>query len=192
MFARGHGSTNFTGVPHLRWSGKWRRVAFHQYDGSDWAPLDDYTTSPSVFGESGEADSLAIGAIAAWFGGLAGDEVFVGTGEFNPAYDAYFGVGIRHLASGTWTLEANNLARHSISSIVIDPDDPVPTHLFAATNGGVFRRPLAALTRIGPRSPARGSPTPMAASLTLSWPVPAHGSHSPYSAHSDCRIRERG
>ncbi len=112
--------------------------------GSDWAPLDDYTTSPSVFGGSGEADSLAIGAIAVRFGGLGGDEVFVGTGEFNPAYDAYFGVGIRHLASGTWALEATNLAQHSISSIVIDPNDPVPTHVFAATNAGIFRRPLAA------------------------------------------------
>jgi hypothetical protein len=112
--------------------------------GSDWAPLDDYTTSPTVFGGSGEADSLAIGAITVRFGGVGGDEVFVGTGEFNPAYDAYFGVGIRHLASGTWSLEATNLAQHSMSSIVIDPDDPVPTHVFAATNGGIFRRPLAA------------------------------------------------
>lgn len=109
--------------------------------GSDWAPLDDYTTSPSVFGGSGEADSLAIGAIAVRFGSPGGDEVFVGTGEFNPAYDAYFGVGIRHLASGTWTLEAANLAEQSISAIVIDPDDPVPAHIFAATSSGIFRRP---------------------------------------------------
>jgi len=109
--------------------------------GSDWAPLDDYTTSPSVFGGSGEADSLAIGAIAVRFGGPGGDGVFVGTGEFNPAYDAYFGIGIRHLVSGTWALEATNLAEHSISAIVIDPDDAVPTHVFAATNAGIFRRP---------------------------------------------------
>lgn len=109
--------------------------------GSDWTPLDDYTTSPSVFGGAGDADSLAIGAITVRFGGPSGDEVLVGTGEFNPAYDAYFGVGIRHLASGTWTLEATNLAEHSISAIVIDPDDPVPTHVFAATNSGIFRRP---------------------------------------------------
>jgi hypothetical protein len=92
-------------------------------DGTDWGQLDDYTTSPSVFAGAGEADSLAIGTIAVRFGGPSGHEVIVGTGEFNPAYDAYFGVGIRHLASDTWTLEATNLAERSISAIVIDPDD---------------------------------------------------------------------
>lgn len=112
--------------------------------GSDWAPLDDYTTSPTVFGGSGEADSLTIGAIVVRFGGAGGDEIFVGTGEFNPAYDSYFGVGIRHLASGTWTLEATNLAGHRVSEIVIDPDDPTPTHVYAATDIGLFRRPTTA------------------------------------------------
>lgn len=118
-------------------------VWFSSNGGSDWSPLDDYTMSPSVFAGSGEADSLAIGAIAVRFSAGA-DEVFVGTGEFNPSYDAYFGVGIRHLVSGTWTLEATNLGQHSISSIVIDPDDPTPTHVLAATNAGIFRRPLMA------------------------------------------------
>jgi len=112
-------------------------VWFSANGGSDWSPLDDYTTSPSVFAGSGDADSLAIGAIAVRFGAGA-DEVFVGTGEFNPAYDAYFGVGIRHLASGAWTLEATNLGQHSISSIVIDPNDPTPTHVLAATNAGII------------------------------------------------------
>jgi hypothetical protein len=69
------------------------------------------------------------------------DEVYVGTGEANGNYDAYFGIGIRHLVGGTWSLEATNLAGRRIYAIVIDPTDP--TQVFAATTAGLVRRPTS-------------------------------------------------
>jgi len=111
--------------------------------GATWSPLDDYNTSPTVFGGSAEADSLAVGAIAVSFGGSSGDDVFVGTGEPNSSYDSYFGIGIRHLSGGTWTLEGSNLADAGIYNIVIDPNDVTPTHVFAATTQGLFQRPAS-------------------------------------------------
>jgi hypothetical protein len=111
--------------------------------GANWSPLDDYFTSPTIFGGAPEADSLAIGALAVRFGGSSGDEVFVGTGDPNSSYDAYFGVGIQHLFAGTWTLEATNLADTGIYNIVIDPDDVVTTNVWAATQNGIYRRPTS-------------------------------------------------
>jgi len=89
--------------------------------GATWNPMDDYNTSPTVFGGAAEADSLAVGAIAVSFGTPTGDDVFVGTGEADESYDSYNGIGIRHLSSGTWTLEATNLAESSVFALVIDP-----------------------------------------------------------------------
>lgn len=109
--------------------------------GASWTPMDDYTTSPTVFGGSAEADSLATGALAVKFG--PSDEVFIGTGEADQSYDSYDGVGIRHLSGGFWTLEASNLADSAVFEIVIDPDDPVPTHVFAATLSGIYSRPTS-------------------------------------------------
>ncbi|MDB5354914.1 MAG: hypothetical protein JWN24_1367 [Phycisphaerales bacterium] len=115
--------------------------------GTIWAPLDDYSVSPSSITGATEADSLAVGAIAVRFGAaVATDLVYVGTGEANSNFDAYFGVGIKRSASGgaagTWTLEATNLAGRGVFKIVIDPDDP--TKVFAATTAGLFQRPAAA------------------------------------------------
>jgi hypothetical protein len=109
--------------------------------GAHWTALDDYFSSPTVFGGAREADSLAIGALAVRFAGLGGDEVFVGTGDPNSSYDAYFGVGIQHLYGGVWTLEATNLANAGIFNIVIDPDDVTTTNVWAATQRGLYRRP---------------------------------------------------
>lgn len=110
--------------------------------GATWSPLDDYVVSPSLFGTSAEADSLAVGALAVRFGSSAlGDEIYVGTGEANGNYDAYFGIGIRHLNGGSWSLEASNLASHSIYRVVIDPN--TTSRVFAATTGGLYQRPIA-------------------------------------------------
>jgi hypothetical protein len=110
--------------------------------GAGWSPLDDYVVSPSLFGGAAAADSLAVGALAVRFGASAiADEVYVGTGEPNGNYDAYFGIGIRHLVAGSWSLEATNLASRGIYAIVIDPDDP--TRVLAATTAGIFRRPTS-------------------------------------------------
>jgi hypothetical protein len=111
--------------------------------GAIWTPLDDYFTSPTDFGGVDEADSLAIGALLVRFGGSSGDEVFVGTGDPDFSYDAYFGVGIRHLVGSTWTLEATNLTDVGIYNIVIDPDDVVTTNVWAATQTGIYRRPTS-------------------------------------------------
>ena len=121
-------------------------VWFTSGGGTTWAPLDDYSVSPSLITGSTEADSLAVGAIAVRFGATAAtDLVYVGTGEANLNADAYFGVGIKRSdsggAPGTWTLEATNLAGLGIYKIVIDPDDP--TRVFAATTAGLFQRPAA-------------------------------------------------
>ena len=111
--------------------------------GAVWNALDDYFTSPTDFGGADEADSLAIGALLVRFGGSSGDEVFVGTGDPNSSYDAYFGVGIQHLVGGAWTLEATNLTDVGIYNIVIDPDDVVTTNVWAATQSGIYRRPTS-------------------------------------------------
>ncbi len=112
--------------------------------GATWAPLDDYSVSPSPISGSTEADSLAVGAIAVRFGASAAtDLVYVGTGEANSNFDAYVGVGIKRSdsggAPGTWTLEGTNLAGLGVFKIVIDPDDL--TKVFAATTAGLFQRP---------------------------------------------------
>ncbi len=122
-------------------------VWFTSDGGTTWMPLDDYSVSPSLITGSTEADSLAVGAIAVRFGATAAtDLVYVGTGEANNNFDAYFGVGIKRSdsggAPGTWTLEATNLAGRGVFKIVIDPDDP--TKVFAATTAGLFQRPAAA------------------------------------------------
>jgi hypothetical protein len=109
--------------------------------GATWNPLDDYNTSPTVFGGSNEADSLAVGAIAVSFGTPTGDDVFVGTGEADGSYDSCDGIGIRHLSGGTWALEATNLAENAVFSIVIDPDEVTPTTVFATTPIGIYQRP---------------------------------------------------
>jgi len=109
--------------------------------GGSWAPLNDYITSPTTTIGS-EDDALAVGALAVKFA-PSGDDVFVGTGENAGNYDAYFGIGIRHFSGGAWTLEATNLADAGIYEIVIDPDDTTPTHVFAATTKGLFRRPTS-------------------------------------------------
>lgn len=113
--------------------------------GATWAPLDDYIVSPG--GASlVEADALSVGALAARFGVTpATDELYVGTGEANQNFDAYFGIGVRHStgggAPGTWTLEATNLAGIAISDLTIDPDDP--TLVLVATGRGIYRRPTS-------------------------------------------------
>ncbi|MGE5180730.1 MAG: hypothetical protein ACM31C_01645 [Acidobacteriota bacterium] len=110
--------------------------------GASWSPLDDYIVSPSLSGGAAEADSLSVGAIAVRFGTSAiSDEVYVGTGEANGNYDAYFGIGIRHLVAGSWSLEATNLAGRGIYAITIDPD--VPATVLAATTAGIYRRPTS-------------------------------------------------
>jgi len=117
-------------------------VWFSSDGGASWAPLDDYTVSPSLYGGAAEADSLSIGALGVRFGASAiADEIYVGTGEPNHNYDAYLGIGIRHLVAGTWTLEATNLASRGIHAIVIDPNDS--THVLAATTSGLYRRPTS-------------------------------------------------
>ena len=113
--------------------------------GAAWAPLDDYVISPA--GTSlVEADALSVGAIAVRFGVTAAtDELYIGTGEANQNFDAYFGIGVRHSsaggAPGTWSLEATNLAGTSISDLTMDPDNP--SVVLAGTGRGIFRRPTA-------------------------------------------------
>src|SRR5262249_39760807 len=56
-------------------------IWFSPDGGASWAPLDDYSASPSFVG-SVEADSLSVGAVAVRFGASAAtDDVYVGTGE---------------------------------------------------------------------------------------------------------------
>ena len=110
--------------------------------GATWSPIDDYVVSPSLTGGAAQADSLAIGALAVSFGpSAAGDELYVGTGDPNASYDAYLGIGIRHLTGGSWSLEATNLVNCGIFDIVIDPDDA--TMVLAATTKGLYRRPTS-------------------------------------------------
>ncbi|MGD3109365.1 hypothetical protein [Streptomyces sp. YGL11-2] len=123
-------------------------VWFSSDAGATWAPLDDYATSPMP-SSGAEADSLSVGAMAVRFGvSAATDEVYVGTGEGGGAFDAYFGIGIRHStaggAPGTWTLEAANLAGMAIYAITVDPDDPAL--VLAATGAGIYRRPASGST----------------------------------------------
>lgn len=110
--------------------------------GATWSPIDDYVVSPSLTGGAAQADSLAIGALAVSFGpSAAGDELYVGTGDPNASYDAYLGIGIRHLTGGSWSLEATNLVNCGIFDIVIDPDDA--TMVLTATTKGLYRRPTS-------------------------------------------------
>jgi hypothetical protein len=119
--------------------------------GASWTPLDDYAVSPSL--TSGlEADSLSVGALAVTFGANQGaDTIFVGTGEAEssldrPTGDSYFGVGVKLSSSGgatgTWSLEATNLAQHGIFRIAVDPGNA--NIVYAASSRGLFQRPLAA------------------------------------------------
>ena len=72
-------------------------VWFSADGGANWAPLDDYIVSPSLFGGSAEADSLSVGAVAVRFGASAiAYELYVGTGEPNGNYDAYMGTFARY------------------------------------------------------------------------------------------------
>ena len=128
-------------------------VWFSNDDGTNWAPLDDYSTS-SGFRSGMDADSLSVGAIAVQFmADATKDVLFVGTGEpqsrgedqpFVDVGGSYFGVGIRYSASGgaagSWNLEATNLAGHGFFKIVIDPDDS--TRVYAATTHGLYQRPI--------------------------------------------------
>jgi hypothetical protein len=129
-------------------------VWFSSNGGLNWIPLDDYFTAPaSIPGDTAsDANSLSTGALEIRFGSTAlADIIFVGTGEANAGWPAiniednpvsnYFGVGIRHRAGGTWTLEATNLASQGIYRIVIDPNDTTPTNVYAATTTGLFKRP---------------------------------------------------
>ena len=126
--------------------------------GLTWTPLNDYfSASDSIPGDAQvDINSLSIGAIEVRFGtSAANDEIFVGTGEANadwPALhagsswgewvpDNYFGVGINHWVSGSWSLEATNLASQAIYRIAIDPNDVTPTNVYAATTNGLFKRP---------------------------------------------------
>lgn len=145
-------------------------VWFSADAGATWVPLDDYATSPTVFGGA-EADSLSVGALQVRFGASAAtDEVYVGTGETSGG-DAYFGIGIKHStaggAPGTWTLEATNLAGQAVFNIVIDPDDP--TRVLAATTAGIYRRPTSGskATWAQVTSPAFTTATSAACSLIV-------------------------
>jgi len=112
--------------------------------GQTWSPLDDYATSPS-YSTSLNADSLSVGALAVRFGAAAtNDVVFVGTGEPNPGFGVFGGIGIKYSTNGggTFTREATNLAGAGIYRIVIDPNDS--SIVFAATTSGLFRRPASA------------------------------------------------
>jgi|GEM_PF-1726126 len=121
-------------------------VWFSSDSGNTWTPLDQWAymlgSPPQHFG----ADSLAVGAIAALFGTAAdgsADTLFVGTGEPDTE-GGYYGVGVNHFtpAGAAPTLEASNLAGHSIFRIVIDPAQP--TTVFAATSVGLYQRPASA------------------------------------------------
>ena len=76
--------------------------------GTTCSSLDEYSVSPSVITGATEADSLGVGAIAVRFGATgATDLVYVGTGEANGNFDAYFGVGIKRSDSGGAFLRAS-------------------------------------------------------------------------------------
>ena len=118
-------------------------VWFSADSGMTWAPLDDFVVSRSSVPGKG-TNALSVGGLDVRFGqGAAVDDIFVGTGEPG-ASDGYFGIGIRHSASGgapgTWSLEATNLALSNIYRIKIDPDDP--RRVFAATSKGLYSRPV--------------------------------------------------
>ena len=133
--------------------------------GSNWAPLNDYIVSPGTSNGGVEADALSVGAMAVRFGAGSNpmaDELFIGTGEANGNYDAYYGEGIRHLVSGSWTLEATDLAGRAVYDVLIDPNDATPTNIYAATSAGIYKRPIGSSpTTWGPRvtSPAFLHPT---------------------------------
>lgn len=132
--------------------------------GNNWSTLNDYVVSATLFGGAPDADALSVGALCVRFGATVfADEVFVGTGEANGNYDAYFGDGIRHLVAGSWSLEATNLQGRGIYAVVIDPNDATPTNVYAATTAGLYKRPtsgsMATWTQVtSPAFTSSGSP----------------------------------
>jgi len=117
--------------------------------GATWEVLDDFaTTAPGTPGRV--ANSLSVGALAVAFGAdRAGDQVFVGTGEYRAGYRGLFGIGVRVSTAGgqlgSWSLEGTNLAGLGCTKLVIDPDDPAL--VVVATTRGLITRPAAAAAR---------------------------------------------
>lgn len=67
------------------------------------------------------------------------NRIYVGTGEENFNFDAYYGAGVLRSDDGgeTWTqLAADTLKHDKISRIIIDPSDN--THVYLACDAGVF------------------------------------------------------
>jgi len=124
-------------------------VWFSPDGGGTWEVLDDFaTTTPGRPGPA--ANSLAVGALAVSFGAdRAADQVFVGTGEYQPGDKGLFGIGVRVSTSGgqpgSWTLEATNLAGLGCTKMAIDPDNRAL--VVVATTQGLFKRPADPATR---------------------------------------------
>ena len=119
--------------------------------GLHWRCLDTYAETAPLTGRAlGDADALAVGAIAVeWGADASTDVVYVGTGEASRSVDSFFGIGIR-VATGPaaadpldptlspWHLEAPDLINKAIYRMAVDPAQPGV--VYAATTVGLWRR----------------------------------------------------
>ncbi len=119
--------------------------------GLHWRCLDTYAETAPLTGRAlGNADALAVGAIAVeWGADASTDVVYVGTGEASRSVDSFFGIGIR-VATGPaaadpldptlspWHLEAPDLVNKAIYRMAADPAQPGV--VYAATTVGLWRR----------------------------------------------------
>jgi len=123
--------------------------------GVHWRCLDTYAETAPLTGRAiGQADALAVGAVAVeWGNNASTDVVYVGTGEPSRVVDSFFGIGIR-VATGpaaadpldptisTWHLEAPDLVNKAIYRLA--PDPVQKGVVYAATTVGLWRRGLKA------------------------------------------------
>jgi hypothetical protein len=141
-------------------------VWFSDDGGERWLALDFYATTRTPSGQLGEANALAVGSVAVFFGAASNgddDDVYVGTGEqrkgpFGPLPGSMQGVGIRvaHGPAATvrtegptaeaWTLEATDLAGASVLRLAREDR---AGFVWAATSQGLYRRtPIGVATWI--------------------------------------------
>lgn len=136
---------------------RWRRDTSVVPPFEHWEPQDDFVLAPTA--PRAAANALSVGDIAVVFDPGANpdlDTIFVGTGEghvnrvMGTVGGSYFGVGVRVSppvvpgGARTWTLETYATVapvQPATFRLVLDPD--TATRPWAATTGGLHRRPVA-------------------------------------------------
>jgi hypothetical protein len=170
--------------------------------GQHWRCLDTYAETAPLTGRSlGQADALAVGAVAVeWGADASADVVYVGTGEASRSVDSFFGIGVR-VATGPaaanpldptvspWHLEAPDLVNKAIYRMAADPTRPGV--VYAATTVGLWRR--AGGTAADPAAWTKVfDPTPSGGCTWFDWLTGSSSQAGPVLVETDVVIAPAG